>query len=88
MKLSFNRLASFFSSSNKYFKDERLLSKYPPLSSDLELIADDRLESMHKLTGIFSRHKVNMTYIKTHLEDFKPDLKKQYTIFMSIEKIP
>lgn len=28
-----------------------------------------------------------MTYIKTHLEDFKSDLKKQYTIRMSIKKV-
>ena len=29
-----------------------------------------------------------MSFIKTHMEDLKPDLKKQYTIFMSIEKLP
>ncbi len=67
MKVCLNNLKRLFSSKTKYFKDDKMISTNSCIYLDLEMVADDKLESMHKLTGIFSHHKINMTYIKTHL---------------------
>jgi hypothetical protein len=33
---------------------------------DLRIVADDKLDSLHILTGVFSKHKIDLSYIKTY----------------------